>query len=185
MTLHCGRSELSIHVPDDAVVYESQYPTSEDVTAGELIAEVLARPIQSPPLVDKLQVRRKGDVVIVISDITRPIPYRDFLGELLEIIESAGVPREEIIILVATGMHRHSTRGEWIEMVSEEIVENYRMADHHSDIEDELVELDLERGLLGGRRNRAQPLEADTDRLVGVTAIVESSIDGGGKFPRL
>ena len=142
MTLHCDRSELSIHVPDDAVVYESQYPPSEDVTAGELIAEVLARPIQSPPLVDKLQVRRKGDVVIVISDITRPIPYRDFLGELLKIIESAGVPREEIIILVATGMHRSSTRGEWVEMVSEEIVENYRMADHHADIEDELVELD-------------------------------------------
>ena len=58
------------------------------------------------------------------------MPNRLILEPLLETLEAAGTPREEILILVATGMHRRSTAEEKIELVGPEIAERYRIADH-------------------------------------------------------
>ncbi len=139
-TFAYDREALTLDVPDDAQVYESHFPDPE-ASAHELVGRSLREPIEALPLAEAMGRRRDGPTVIVISDITRPIPYFDFLPGVLEQVEAAGVPRDDIIILVATGMHRPSTRAERVEMLGESVADTYRIIDHVADDPDAIVEV--------------------------------------------
>jgi nickel-dependent lactate racemase len=49
----------------------------------------------------------------------------------LRTLEAQGVPRKDILILIATGLHRPNEGDELAEMVGAEIVANYRIENHH------------------------------------------------------
>ena len=72
-----------------------------------------------------------------ICDITRPVPNRLILPPVLRTLEDAGIPRQKITILIATGLHRPNEGAELVEMVGEEIADNYRIENHHGKIRDE------------------------------------------------
>jgi len=91
---------------------------------------------------DLVMQRKAGKIVIVVSYITRPIPYFEFLPEFLLYLETKGVDKYEIIILVATGMHRSSTYQEHIQMFGKSVTENYQIVDHDCENENELSESD-------------------------------------------
>ncbi|MCA9099008.1 MAG: nickel-dependent lactate racemase, partial [Planctomycetaceae bacterium] len=67
---------------------------------------------------------------ILICDITRPVPNKVLLPPILETLAAAGVPREGITILIATGMHRPNEGDELVELVGESIAANYRVINH-------------------------------------------------------
>ncbi|MEW6232286.1 MAG: nickel-dependent lactate racemase [Chloroflexota bacterium] len=90
------------------------------------IAQALRHPIGSPAL--KELVRAQDEVAIVFSDITRPTPNHVILPVLLG--ELAYVPRENIVLINATGMHRANTPEELRTMLGPGIVENYRIVTH-------------------------------------------------------
>ena len=132
------KSVLAIDVPEGTAVYRSSYP--EPAASGStIVSDALKNPINSPTLNKALERRRKGKVVIVVSDITRPVPYRDFLSELIREIKSAGVRPEEILILVATGMHRPGTPAER-EYMFGDTAKKYAIEDH--DAAGELKQID-------------------------------------------
>jgi lactate racemase len=132
------KSVLAIDVPDNAAVYRSSYPAPAG-SASAIVSDALNNPTGSPGLRQALASRREGKVVIVVSDITRPIPYRDFLSEIIKEIESAGVKPDEILILVATGMHRPSTNVER-EYMFGDAAKKYAVVDH--DAQGELERID-------------------------------------------
>jgi len=135
-----GREQLKLNLPDDTLVYKSHFPVPE-ASADQLVAQSLDKPFGSVSFDEILRKRNTGSVVIIVSDITRPIPYSLFLPQLLNRIESAGMSRDGITILVATGMHRCSSRDEYLEMFGEFVTENYRIIDHRGDEPEELVEI--------------------------------------------
>lgn len=139
--LHYGKAELSLDLPGDSIIYKSNYVNAEK-PASELLLESITNPAAGNPLDQLVKKRKPGKVVIVVSDITRPIPYAEFLPQLITSLEEAGVNKDEIIILVATGMHRSSTPAEYLKMFGEYVVNNYRIVDHDCNNEDELQELD-------------------------------------------
>ncbi|OPZ12657.1 MAG: hypothetical protein BWZ10_02076 [candidate division BRC1 bacterium ADurb.BinA364] len=59
------------------------------------------------------------------------------LPPILETIEAAGVPRQAITILIATGIHRPNEGEELVELVGEEIARAYRCVNHFSQREEE------------------------------------------------
>jgi nickel-dependent lactate racemase len=136
-----GKEELMLKVPDGSVVYRSSYE-SENREGADLLLDSILNPAGGLPLNQQLKKRREGNVVIVVSDITRPIPYRSFLPFLLGYIIKEGIPKDKIVILVATGMHRPSTRQEKIEMFGESVVENYAIIDHQAEEETMLSTLE-------------------------------------------
>jgi nickel-dependent lactate racemase len=139
-SFYYGRDEIYLRVPDDSIVYASDYPALAE-RADRLLEHSVTHPVGGLPLQMLLHRRREGKVVIVVSDITRPIPYRSFLSTLLDAVTSEGVLREEIVILVATGMHRPSTIQEKIEMFGQETVDRYTIIDHNAEEEAELAAL--------------------------------------------
>ncbi|RPJ17436.1 MAG: nickel-dependent lactate racemase [Desulfobacteraceae bacterium] len=142
---------IEISVPDDAAVYRTSYREPEN-DARNLVINAVRNPVNSLPLSEILKKSGVRSLVIVVSDITRPIPYADFLDAVLEEIEDSGVGRENIIILIATGMHRPSTAAEQEYMFGRKVCKHYRIMDHRADKPDGLVRIP-------GRSRAGRPIE--------------------------
>lgn len=129
--LSYGRGSLEVEVPDRNVVkvlgYKPLPPVEEPLR--ELTA-LLKSPTGAAPLAEIA--RGKKTVCIIISDITRPVPNKILLPPILSELEAAGVPREGIVILIGTGLHRPSSPAEKVEMCGGEIAANYRIEDHYA-----------------------------------------------------
>ncbi len=138
--LPCDQETLSLNVPESARVYTSHYP-APPADAASIMQRALDNPVGASDLEAALAHRRRGKVCLVVSDITRPIPYASFLPQLLARVEATGVPRAEILILIATGMHRPSTEAERVKMFGPYVATHYEIADHRSDAPEELAEV--------------------------------------------
>ncbi len=129
VSLPYGESEITINLPKDrvkAILHSKSAPPLKDVE--ERIKLALENPIASPPLRELAKGRKNA--CIVISDITRPVPNRVILPPLLSSLEEAGIKRENILILIATGLHRPNVGEELERMVGKYIMENYRIENH-------------------------------------------------------
>jgi lactate racemase len=141
ISVEYGTETLMIRVPPDcAIIGMKEIPVIPNPRVA--FEEALSNPIGSPPLAEII--RDKGKPVaeltaaVTVSDITRPVPYRGengLLRPLLNRLESAGIPRRNIRIIIGNGMHRPSTADERDEMFGPDIVRDYRMIDH--DCEDD------------------------------------------------
>lgn len=134
--LEYGRSGLEVELPDDRVVRTLAYKNAiplEDPDA--VLRKTLQNPNGSPPLLELA--RGRSSACIVISDITRPVPNQLILQSLLETLEEAGLAREQILILVATGLHRPNEGDELVELVGQEIADQYRIENHHGQVLEE------------------------------------------------
>lgn len=134
------KSRIPIVVPDDAEVLRAPEVPALPY-AEQAVADALASPIGSEPLAALLEAKNPRNVVITISDITRPVPNKLILPPILRTLHGAGIPEDRVTILVATGMHRPSTPEEKLELVGEEIASHYMIVDHRSEVMDELTEL--------------------------------------------
>jgi len=132
-----GDEFLEISVPPDCEILRmKQMPRLAN--PKEEISKALNNPIGTPKLAEVIRSKAKPvnevTVCVTVSDITRPVPYKGedgILLPLLELIEGAGVSRQNIVLVVGTGMHRASTNDEKIFMFGKEVVDNYRIVDHN------------------------------------------------------
>src|SRR5687768_17813781 len=102
--LEYGRTGLYADLPDERIVRTLHYkdaPPLPDPRASLLA--VLRQPNGTPPLAEVAKGRK--DACIAICDITRPVPNELILRPVLETLEAAGIGRDKITILVATGLH--------------------------------------------------------------------------------
>ncbi len=114
--LIAGAKEFEL--PAGTTVYNMSAPRAlaDPVKA---IAEALDHPIASKPLrqiaKEKLVGKADATAVIVISDNTRPVPYKgegNILVPIIEILLEVGYKKENILVLIATGTHRPMTADE-------------------------------------------------------------------------
>ncbi|MBC7237983.1 MAG: nickel-dependent lactate racemase, partial [Chloroflexi bacterium] len=131
-----GRDGLTVEVPDDALVLLPRQVAGLSDEAAALRA-ALREPIASAPLRER--VRPQDRVVIVFSDITRPMPNNRVLPVLLSELDH--LPREHITLLNALGTHRPNTAEELVEMLGAEIAAGYRIVQHDCWDEANLVDL--------------------------------------------
>jgi nickel-dependent lactate racemase len=94
------------------------------------LEDALDHPIASPSL--SALAAGKRSAAISVCDITRPAPNRLVLPSVLSRLEAAGIPREGIVILIATGLHRPATEDEIREIVGPEIAAAYRVENHYA-----------------------------------------------------
>ncbi len=131
-----GRHVLNLSLPPNCVELSMRdVPVVPDPKGA--IEKAFSNPIGSPRLEEIIHKKGKSpeemSVAIAVSDITRPVPYKGekgILQPILKRLESSGIPKQKIKIIVATGMHRPSTKEEKVEMYGEEVVQNYIILDH-------------------------------------------------------
>lgn len=128
--LEYGKTGLEVNLPDERVACHLEYqPAAPLADPATELRGVLERPCGSAPLAEVARGRR--DACVVISDVTRPVPNRTILPPLLATLEASGIPREQILILVATGLHRPNLGDELVEMVGPDVAANYRIENHY------------------------------------------------------
>ena len=127
-----GRGFLDVDVPDENLAGILTIQHEKPLRNPEIaVREAVESSINSLPLAQLVEGR--SSACIIISDITRPVPNQVILPPILKTFEQQGIPREKIVILVATGIHRPSTEKELEEMVGVDIMSNYRIVNHLSD----------------------------------------------------
>lgn len=131
MDLAFGKSGLQLELPEGFRyrILEAHWaaPLADPVAA---IGEALDTPIGGPALAELARQRRSA--AISVCDITRPAPNCQVLPPLLSRLEAAGVPREGITILIATGLHRPATGEEIREICGEWAATHYRVVNHNA-----------------------------------------------------
>ncbi|MCC6354328.1 MAG: nickel-dependent lactate racemase [Verrucomicrobiae bacterium] len=140
-----GREGMGLDLPDDPriTVLEGKDAPALTDPAGE-VERSIASPIGSAPLSEIARGRR--DACIVISDVTRPVPNKLILPPILKTIEAAGVPRDKITILIATGLHRPNEGRELEGLVGASIAANYRCENHFAQRPETIVGVGKTRG---------------------------------------
>lgn len=120
---------MDVELPADRDVRVLSYKDARPLEqpGAELLGK-LRSPVGSAPLRELAQGRRSA--CILICDITRPVPNELLLRHVLAELESAGIARDKILVLVATGLHRPNLGDELLEMVGRDIYENYRIENH-------------------------------------------------------
>lgn len=120
---------LPLHVDEKNLraVLINNAPVRSGEPEDEIVRKALEAPIGTPRLSELS--RGKKRVLLVTSDHTRAMPSRITLPLLLAEIRS-GNPDAEITIMIATGLHRKTTREEQIRMFGEEIVNGERIVVH-------------------------------------------------------
>jgi nickel-dependent lactate racemase len=136
ITLDYGRTGLEVNLPPERVVGPLAIRPAAPLPDPEAaIAEVLRRPIGSRPLADVARGRKNA--CVLVCDITRPVPNRLILPPLLRTLEAEGIRRQDILLLVATGLHRPNQGAELEEMLGPEVANTYRVENHHGKVLDE------------------------------------------------
>lgn len=125
-----------------------------------IVNEALENPINSQKLRDIAIGKEK--VLIITSDHTRPVPSHITLPILLKEIRK-GNKNADITILIATGLHRATTKDEMIKKYGEEIVNNEKMVIHDAFKCEDMVELG---NLPSGRLCSINHLAVEADLLV-------------------
>src|SRR6516162_406369 len=128
--LDYGRTGLDVDLPDARVVGPLAIRPAPPLSGPEAaIAHALAHPIGTPPLAELARGRRNA--CVLVCDITRPVPNRILLPPLLRTLEEQGIARRDILLLIATGLHRPNEGGELVEMLGPDVAANYRVENHH------------------------------------------------------
>jgi nickel-dependent lactate racemase len=128
-----GREFLTYEIPGGRfrgeLVSRMHHYKAED-SQEALVARALANPIGTPRLGVMAEGRR--NVVVLVSDHTRPVPSKIILPPMLAEIRE-GSPGAEITLLVSTGCHRPTTREELLDKLGSDILEREKVVLHDCD----------------------------------------------------
>jgi nickel-dependent lactate racemase len=149
-----GRGHLPLSLPAIAkptIIRKQALPKIADQPAA--VTAALNEPIGSPPLAQLA--RGRNSACILICDITRPVPNRLFLRPMIQTMIEAGIPRDKIVVLIATGLHRPNLGDELAELVGDPwVLENVRVENHYARNEEDHIDL-------GPTRTRGTPVKLD------------------------
>jgi lactate racemase len=178
-TLNYGNGTVSFGLPEEQVLCEvvgQPYPPVDFETAYR---QALDHPVDAPPL--RELVRPGERVTIAVSDITRVWQRNDLsLPILLETLNAAGVPDENVTIVIAVGGHRLNTDDEHMEICGRNVCHRVRVLNHDAHDLDNMVYLGR---TSRGTEVRVSRLAMEADRLIltGGTIYHYMSGYGGGR----
>lgn len=179
--LKYGKTTQSVMLDENKVIQIIGAEPGEKIKdVKQAVFAALRNPIGCAPLCETV---KKGDkVVILVSDITRASNRtKDFLPYVVEELNNAGVPDDDITILVATGTHRPNTDDEKKIIVGEDLFSRLKIYDHDA--------FDMNKNVYLGTTKRGTPvyvdkIAAEADKVIltgGITPHLFAGFGGGRK----
>ena len=101
--------------------------------AQDEVNKQLKDPIATPALKELVVEKEPESVVIIVNDVSRATPYKIMLPPLLAELEENGVAKEDISLIIATGIHDPNTEEQNRNIFGDKIVDNYRLVSHNPD----------------------------------------------------
>ncbi len=126
----------------------------------ECVIDAMDNPIGADTLSDA--VKGKKNIAVITSDHTRPVPSRISMPVILEHIRK-GAPDADVTIVIATGVHRQTSRQELIYKFGEQIVENENIVIHDAQDSDQMKYIGV---LPSGCKLSVNKVVADADMVI-------------------
>jgi LSD1 subclass zinc finger protein len=132
VTVPYGDGFMTFEVEQEALlgVAEARWLRAVADERGE-VARALCNPTGCRRLIDLARGAKR--VAIAITDHTRLTPIRLILPVVLEELRAAGVCDEDVVVLVATGLHRQPRPEELEQMLGSELAGRLRVVNHDPD----------------------------------------------------
>ena len=143
------------------------------------LKNLLKNPIGSLSLKDLIIDKKAKKILIIVNDITRPTPYKIILPPLLDVLRQVGIKKENIIFMIATGIHRSNSEEEIKNIFGEDLVNTYKFINHNADSPD----LDYRGKLKSGNELWVNSIVSETDFIITTGVIVPHYFAGfsGGR----
>ena len=180
MKLKYGKEEIRLPIKDENIIKILNLKKQKALLNPEnSLKELFKNPINSPSLRDLIIQKKAKKILIIVNDITRPTPYEVILPPLLDELRQIGIKKENIIFIIATGIHRSNSPEEIKEMFGENIVSVYKFINHDCD---NPRQKDLG-NLKSGNKLWVDPIVSDIDFIITTGIIVPHYFAGfsGGR----
>ena len=180
MKLKYGKEEIQLTIQDKNIIQILNSNKQKVLLHPEnRLKNLLKNPINSPSLKDLVNQKKAKKILIIVNDITRPTPYEIILPPLLDELHQIGIKKENILFMVATGIHRSNSPEEIKEMFGENIVSAYKFINHDCD-DPRLKDLGK---LKSGNKLWVNPIVSDIDFIITTGVIVPHYFAGfsGGR----
>jgi len=134
MKLKYGKEEIRLPIEDKNIIKILNLKKQEVLLNPEnKLRELLKNPTNGSSLRDLIIQKKASKILIIVNDITRPTPYEVILPPLLDELHQIGIKKENIIFIIATGIHRSNSQEEIKEMFGENIFSAYNFINHNCD----------------------------------------------------
>jgi lactate racemase len=152
--LNYGRDKLPVDLSDSLQVRVLRKPAMPVLSDPEAeVLRALAEPVGIAPLAELARTARSA--AIAICDITRPVPNSLFLRPLIQTLIKAGIAAGNIVVLVATGLHRPNLGAELEELIGDPwVLRTVRVENHYATNDEDHL-------LLGTTRTRGTVVRLD------------------------
>ncbi len=129
--LGIGQRTQAVEIADENIIdVLTPNPVKYDLMGEDEVKRALAAPIASPRLKDIVKPGEK--IVIITSDISRPMPTWVVMPALLDELYAAGCKAEDLTLVFALGSHRKHTKEEMIHLAGERAFNEIRCIDGDS-----------------------------------------------------
>lgn len=134
-----GRKKIHAEIDEERLLSVLESAKCEKTgDEREIVRRAFENPIVSPP-VHVLAVGKRR-ILVITSDHTRPVPSRITMPIFLSQLRR-GAQDAEIVILIATGVHRETTRAELCAKFGEEIVRRERIVVHRAEQQEKMAHM--------------------------------------------
>ena len=154
-----GKSFKEFDIKDENIMAElGQNSVKYELTGIDEVRRALREPVGTPKLSEI--VKRGEKIVIITSDITRPMPSKTVLPAVIDELMAAGAEYKDITVVFALGSHRKHTEEEKRYLVGDEVYEKVSCIDS-----------DVQQCRMLGTTSRGTPVEifdrvADAERII-------------------
>ena len=125
-----GKDGIELNIKDDwnaDIIRKPSMPIINNIK-GE-VNKALNNPVNSNSISEIC--RKDKSVCILVCDITRPVPNKLFLKQMILKFINAGISPDNIIIIIATGLHRPASKAEIADIIgSSWVLENIKIENH-------------------------------------------------------
>ncbi len=180
MKLKYGNKEVRLPIQDKNIIKILNLKKQKVLLNPEnRLTNLLKNPVGCPSLRELIFQKKAKKILIIVNDITRPTPYEIILPPLLDELRQIGIKKENIIFIIATGIHRSNSSEEIEEMFGKDIFFNYKFINHDCD-DPHLKDLG---NLENGKKLWLDPIVSDTDFIITTGVIVPHYFAGfsGGR----
>ncbi len=114
------------HLPQErlSMIYEME-PVTPLVDLKVAVINAMANPIGTASLKEIASHGKKA--AVIVDDLSRPTPAALIIPFVIEELLSAGIAKQDIVIIMALGSHRRMTEKEIIAKIGGEIAREYRV----------------------------------------------------------
>jgi nickel-dependent lactate racemase len=148
-----GRNGLNVRLDASwqiETIRKPAMPILSDTVAA--LEAALTSPVDAPTL-EQLAAKARR-VCLVVCDITRPVPNGFILSALMRRLTAAGVPKDAITVLIATGLHRPNEGAEMAAVIGDaNVLKTVKVVNHFAERDEDHVTL--------GTTSRGTPVRLD------------------------